>query len=59
LWSLSGVNNLGEEVSLTDDQKNSVQLQNDGSVNIDVGSDYSVLGMVWTLKLKATSIDST
>ena len=31
----------------------------DGSINIDVGSDYSVQDEVWNFKLKATSVEST
>ena len=35
-----------------------MKLQEDGSINIDVGSDYSVQDEVWNFKLKATSVES-
>jgi hypothetical protein len=34
-------------------------LQPDGSIEIDTGSDYSVLGEDWNFVLKVTSDDST
>ena len=36
-----------------------MELQSDGSINIDVGSDYTVLDEEWTFRLKATSADSS
>ena len=36
-----------------------MQLQADGSIDIDVGDDYTLEGQVWNLKLKATSKLST
>ncbi len=49
----------GVETGLTDTQILYVELQVDGSINIDVGPDYSVENQVWTFKLKATSTVST
>ena len=49
----------GVETGLTDTQIQYVELQVDGSINIDVGPDYSVENQVWTFKLKATSTLST
>ena len=34
-------------------------LQADGSINVNVGDDYSVEGEVWNMRLKATSAIST
>ena len=34
-------------------------MQNDGSIGIDFGSDYSVEGQVWSLRLKGVSVEST
>ena len=36
-----------------------MELQSDGSINIDVGSDYSVLDESWVFRLKATSSESS
>ena len=35
-----------------------MKLQDDGSINIDVGSDYSVKDEVWSYKLRAKSTES-
>ena len=53
-WSIFAIDQ-GVETGLTDTQKQYVELQIDGSINIDVGSDYTVENQVWTFKLKATS----
>ena len=34
-------------------------MQDDGSIDIDIGDDYSVEGEVWNMRLKATSAIST
>ena len=57
-WSIFALDQ-GVEIALTDTQKQYVELQVDGSINIDVGPDYTVENQVWTFKLKATSTVST
>ena len=49
----------GSEGSLSATQANYVQLQSDGSINVDLGDDKSVQSEVWNFKLKATSDLST
>ena len=49
----------GNEVELSDTQKQFITLQTNGQIDIDVGDDYSVVDEVWNLKLKATSTLST
>ena len=59
-WSLVAVDpDSGDEIELSDTQKQFITLQTDGQVDIDVGDDYSVLDEAWNLKLKATSTSST
>ena len=57
-WSLVTVDQ-GQEEALTATQASFVSLQVDGSINIDVGSDYSVVDQLWTFRLKATSTESS
>ena len=57
-WSLITVED-GYEEALSSTQANYVQLQNDGSINVDLGGDKSVQTEIWNFKLKATSELST
>ena len=57
-WSLITVED-GYEGALSATQANYVQLQNDGSINVDLGGDKSVKTEIWNFKLKATSDLST
>ena len=34
-------------------------MQDDGSIKVNVGDDYSVEGELWNIRLKATSVIST
>ena len=42
-------------MGLTPKQASYVQLQDDGSIDVDARSDYDILDEEWTFKLKATS----
>ena len=57
-WSLVTVED-GSEWELSATQANYVLLQNDGSINVDLGEDKSVQSETWNFKLIATSDLST
>ena len=57
-WTLVALDG-GLETPLSVTQQQFVEVKTDGSINIDVGSDYTVLDENWDFRLKATSSDSS
>ena len=49
------INDRGKETFLSATQAQFVQLQQDGSINVDFGDDKTLEGEVWNFKLKAIS----
>ena len=49
------INKRGKETSLSTTQYHFVELQENGSINVDFGDDKTLVGEVWNFKLKAFS----
>ena len=58
-WELVAIDVNGAEGPLTADQTQFVTLKADGSIDINTGSDYTSVYQIWTLRLKATSQESS
>ena len=58
-WELVAIDGFGAEGPLTADQTQFVTLKADGSIEIDTGTDYTAVDQVWSLRLKATSSESS
>ena len=50
-WTLVVVDDLGQEIGKTDAQTQYASVLNSGSVQLNAGSDYDILGQVWNLRL--------
>ena len=54
-WSLVTVDDQLFEQALSEDLLRFIDLQKDGSIKLDVGNDFSVVGQTWNLRLTAIS----